>query len=179
HGARRHPDDAFVHGSRELADEMFHQDGNVTFTFAKRGQVNLENVQAIVEVRAEAPFLDKLFKVFVGRGDAAKIDVDRMSATDAGDFAFLKNAQQISLRLQRDIADLVQENRAAVRDFKTALFAVLRAGERALFVAEKLTFEERFGERAAVKNHKRVVVTRTGGVDRAGAEILAGTRLRW
>jgi hypothetical protein len=60
---------------------MFHQDGNVAFTFAKRGQLNLENVQAIVEVQAEAPFLDKLFKVFVGRGDAAKIDVDRMSAT--------------------------------------------------------------------------------------------------
>jgi hypothetical protein len=60
------------------------------------------------------------------------------------------------LRLQGDVSDLVQENRAAIRDFKTALFAVLRAGEGALFVAEKFTFKERFGERAAVKSHKRV-----------------------
>jgi hypothetical protein len=51
---------------------MFHQDGDVAFAFAKRGQLNLENVQAVVEVRAETPFFDKLFKVFVGRGDCSE-----------------------------------------------------------------------------------------------------------
>jgi len=92
HSGGRNPDDAFVHRSRKLADEVFDEHGNVAFAFTQRGQRNLKNVQAVIEVGAETALFDKPFKILVGRGDAAEVDVDRMSAADAGDFALLEDA---------------------------------------------------------------------------------------
>jgi hypothetical protein len=77
-------------------------------------------------------------------------------------------------RSWRTVADFIEEDGAAFGNFKAALFAVLRAGKRAFFMAEKLAFEERFRQCAAMDHHERIVVAGAGRMDRAGAEFLAG-----
>ena len=46
-------------GSRpaELLDEMLRQKGNVLGTLVERGQIDLDDVEAVVQVFAELPFL--------------------------------------------------------------------------------------------------------------------------
>jgi hypothetical protein len=77
----------------------------------------------------------------------------------AGDLEFadqacseIREELKITLRFQADVANFVEENGAAVGNFEAALFAVLSAGEGALFMAEEFAFEKRLGKRAAV-NH--------------------------
>ena len=57
--------------------------------------------------------------------------------------------------MARQVADLVQEHRAAGRDLELALARAVRVGERAALVAEQLALEQRLGDRAAVDRHER------------------------
>ncbi len=73
---------------------------------------------------------------------------------------FLENAQQVGLRFQVDVANLVEENRSAFGDLKFSFLAVLRSGEGAFFVSEEFALEQRFGQGAAVDYDQRVEAAR-------------------
>ena len=70
-------------------------------------------------------------------------------AADALVDALLQDAQQFHLHRQAHVADLVEEQRAALGDFEAALAGGDGAGERALLVAEQL------GSRAARREWRR------------------------
>ena len=100
---------------------------------------------------------DHVVEVAVGRGDHAEIDLDGARAADRHDLALLQHAEQCGLRARRQVADLVEEQRAAVRRADQAGVVGLRAAERALLVAEQLALDEVLGQRAAVDRHERAV----------------------
>jgi hypothetical protein len=54
----------------------------------------------------------------------------------------LERAQQLHLHLDRDLADLVEEERALVGELEAPGLAADRAGEGALLVAEELALDE-------------------------------------
>ena len=60
----------------------------------------------------------------------------------------LERAEELRLEIARELADLVEEQRAAVRLLEQALPAVLGVGERPLGVAEQLALEQRLGDRS-------------------------------
>ena len=72
------------------------------------------------------------------RRDHADVDVDRLRLADAPDLAAIEHAQQLRLEVERELADLVEEQRAAVRGLDQALLVAGGAGEAALRVAEQL-----------------------------------------
>ena len=57
---------------------------------------------------------------------------------DAPDLALLEHAQQLGLDAERQLADLVEEDGAAVRRLEEALAVAIGAGEGAAHVAEQL-----------------------------------------
>jgi hypothetical protein len=71
-------------------------------------------------------------------------------AADAPEFVFLQNAQKLRLQTEFEFADLVEEDRAAVRLFEQAFLAGFGVGKCASFVAEKLGFDQVGGQRRAV-----------------------------
>ena len=78
---------------------------------------------------------------------------------------------------ERQLADLVEKQRAAMRQLETARLARVGAGERALLVAEQLGLEQRLGNRGAVDGDERPVVARAERVQRAREQLLAGAAL--
>ena len=93
--------------------------------------------------------------------------------------ALLQDAQELDLEGERHLADLVEEERAAVRAARSLpLVARVRAGEGAALVAEELALEQGLGDRAAVDRHERPVGSRAVRVDRARDELLARCRSR-
>src|SRR3546814_12954254 len=84
----------------------------------------------------------------MGRGNDAHITVRAAIGADALEAALLQHAQDLDLHRQRHVADLVEEQRAAVRHFETAATCGDGAGERALLVAEQFAFEQ-FGRTLA------------------------------
>ena len=68
--------------------------------------------------------------------------MDLLAAAHALDDAVLQEAQQLGLQRQRHVADLVEEQRAAVGQLDLADGLLRRARERALLVAEQLALEQ-------------------------------------
>src|SRR5205085_3113460 len=121
--------------------------------------------------------LDRLAEVLVRRREDAHVDVDDVLAADARDLAALERAEHLRLRHEIHVADLVEEERAAVRLLEEAAALALRAGERALLVTEELALDELARDRRAVHLHERLLLARAEPVDRPRDELLAGAAL--
>ena len=79
-----------------------------------------EHVQPVVEVAAELLVGDHRDEVAVRRRHQPDVDANRPGAAEALELLLLQHAQQLGLQLQRNVADLVEEQRAAVRQLEAA-----------------------------------------------------------
>jgi hypothetical protein len=105
---------------------------------------------------------------------SAHVDLLLALAAQAQHRAFLQRAQQLGLQRQRQLADLVQEDGAAVGQLEPAGAFTMAAGEGAAFVAEQFALEQRLGNGGAVDLDEGRVAARAGQVQRAGEQLLAG-----
>src|SRR5262249_60352650 len=139
--------------------------------------VDVDDVEAVVEVLAEGTLSDGLLEVFVGRGDDADVDADVLAAAEPGELTVLQDVQELGLERHRHLADLVEEDRAASRELEVAGLPPVGTGEGALLVAEELGLEELEGQRGDVDLHERALPPRGALVDGAGDELLADAAL--
>ena len=109
--------------------------------------------------------------------DHAHVDRDRRVAAHRQDHAVLQDAQQTHLQLRRQLADLVEEDGAAVRAAEEPRAVGDRTGERAAHVTEELALDQVLRDRAAVHDHERAVRARAAPVDGARDQLLAGAAL--
>jgi hypothetical protein len=113
----------------------------------------------------------------VGRGHDAHVDGDCAVATHRLEAPFLEYAQHLGLGLRRHVADLVEEDRAAVRRLELADAARVGAGERALLVTEELALDQLARDRGAVHRDEGARAACAALVERLGDELLAGAAL--
>ncbi|BEH29383.1 hypothetical protein GTC054_05990 [Burkholderia pseudomallei] len=103
---------------------------------AQRRLVDAQHAQPVIQVRAETPFVHRAAQIDVRRRYDAHVDGHRLAAAQPMNRALLQEAQQARLAFERQIADFVEQQRAAVRRFDMADLARARAGECAALVAE-------------------------------------------
>ena len=101
--------------------EVLGERADVARAIAQRRDDDRKHRQAVVQVFAERLRLDHRRQVAVRGGDDPDVDVHRPLAADADHFAVLHDAQQAHLRGERQLADLVEEQRAAVGLLEPAL----------------------------------------------------------
>src|SRR5436190_5436587 len=118
------------------------QRGDVVGSLAQRRDVDREDVQAVVEVVAEALLLDQPGQVAVRRGDQADVDLDRPGAADTLELLLLEDPEELRLELEGDLADLVEEERAAMGHLEASDLLRDGPGEGAALVAEELALEK-------------------------------------
>ena len=134
-------------------------------------------MQPVEQVLAERAALHEVEQLAVGRGNDADVDLHRLAAADRLDGAFLQRAQQLYLRRQRQLADLVEKQRAAGGFDELAHVAFGGAGEGALLVTEQDRFHEIVGDGAAIDRDERFGLAFAGAVDGAGEQFLADAGL--
>src|SRR6185295_16294178 len=86
-------------------------------------------------------------------------------------------AQDLDLQEERELPDLIEEQRALVSELELALALDVSPGERAALVAEQLGLEQRLGDRAAVDRDERAVAPTRPAVHGTRDELLAGAAL--
>ena len=94
------------------------------------------------------------------RADDAHVGAQRLAPADALEGALLEEAQELALDVERQIADLVEEQRAALGELDLAGDAAIGAGERAALVAEELALDELRRQRRAVDGDERPALPR-------------------
>ena len=81
------------------------------------------------------------------------------------------------MQRQRHIADLVEEQRAAVSGVEQAGLVTVGAGKGALAIAEQFALQQVLRQRRTVLHDERLAAPRAAIVDGAGNQFLAGTGL--
>ncbi len=123
----------------------------------QRRQVDLNDVDAVVEVLAEAAFLDGRFQVAVRGGQHADVDGNFLLAADRPDLALLQGPQQLGLRGQRHLADFIEKQRPALGQREKSLAVVAGVGEGPLHVPEQLALQQRIGQGRDVHRDERLL----------------------
>ncbi|AUX48415.1 uncharacterized protein SOCE26_099490 [Sorangium cellulosum] len=159
-------------GEEDLAEE-----GDVLHALAERGHDDGHDVEAIEEILAEAAVADLGAEVAVGRGDDADVDVFLVQGADAGDAPLLEHAEELHLDGGGSVADLVEEEGAAVRGGEQARLVARGAGEGAAHVAEQLALQELGRQGAAVDGDEGPAAPLGEVVERARRQLLAGAGL--
>ena len=98
-------------------------------------------------------------------------------ATDPIELAIGQDPQQAGLGVGWHVADLVEEQSAAVGLLEAPAPQVGRAGERALFMAEQLGFHQVLGDRRHVQGDERRSRPRAVAMQGMGYQLLAGAGL--
>src|SRR5262245_52117318 len=156
---------------RVLRKEKVGQLRNLVAALAQRRDVRLNDLQAIVEVFTKIAAHHHLLEVAVGRGHDAHVDVNLLVASEFRELRVLQHVQQLCLQRRFHLADLVEEDRAAVRLLEFADARRRRTRECTLLVAEQLAFEQFRGKRGAVHFDERLVAPRGALMNRTGDEL--------
>ena len=156
---------------------MLDQRRDVLGALPQRRHREREDDDAVVEILAERALAHQCVEVAVGGRDDAHVDGDRAIAADPLDLALLEHAQQLGLHGGRHVADLVEEERAALGLLELAEVPGARAGEGALLVPEQLRLDQLGRHRGAVERHEGRERARALAVDRTRNQLLAGAGL--
>src|SRR5882757_2929029 len=158
-------------------DKVFQQHQKVVLSFAKRGNMDREYVQPVVEVRAKCPVRNGGFEIAISCRYYADIDFNGLRTADAFEFTFLQHPQECNLSVQRQLADFVEENGSSVRQFKSTEAALHRPGERALFVAKEFGRNQRRAKSCALPAHDDALRPTRSLMYGAGDQLLTSSSL--
>ena len=101
-----------------VLQEMRGQQGYVIGTLAQRDSLDRKHIEPEIQVLAEALVAYGKTEIAVGGGDDPHIDVAGACLSDALELTLLQHAQQLALQFERDVADFVQKQRAAIGQFE-------------------------------------------------------------
>src|SRR6267142_1705055 len=135
---------------------MLEQQGAVLVHLAQRRHFDREHRQPVIQVGAEIPFPDFLAQVPIGRGNYPGTGEALLRFADALELAVLEHAQELGLQLERQLADLVEEQSSIARIFEITGFVLRGAGEGALGVAEQRGLDQGWRDRGAVECKPRL-----------------------
>ena len=138
--------------------------------------MDLDAAQPVVEVRAEQASNGHFGKRPVRRGNDACVHAANALASHTFDGQVLDDPQQLRLRRQRQIGDLVEKQCASIGVFELAP-TTSNAGGRSLLDPEQLRLEQRLDDRRAIDRDERAAPTPAQLVHLARDELLAGSAL--
>ena len=104
----------------EFFEKPLRQKRHVVGAVPQRRQAQLEHLQAIVQILPQLALLDGLLNVAIRGGDDADIYRERLFSAQAHEGTRLENSQQLGLEFQGDLPDLIQKERALVRQLEPA-----------------------------------------------------------
>ena len=150
--------------SHKVADE----ERNVLAPVPQCRASDQKDVEPVVEVLTEGARLHRGGEIPMSRRDDPDADADRLRAAHPNELPFLQHPQQLDLKLERQIADLIEEERPALGQLEPPNFPNVRAGEHPAFVTEQLALDQATGDRAAIERDQRLVGSGALPVNRLG-----------
>src|SRR3954471_11344785 len=110
------------------------------------------------------------------RRDNPHVNANWLGPAHTFDEPILQHAQKTHLRIERQFADFIQEQRAHIGPLEPTLASFRCTGKTAFFMAEKLRIDELARNRTAIHAHKRPRVTFAAIVNGSSYQLLAGAR---
>ena len=161
----------------DTLEEGTRQQRDVFDALVKRGHSDREGADAVIQIAAESLLFHHVRHVPVRGTHQPEIGAQGFDSADAPVGAGFEQAQKLHLQRQRNVADLVEEQRAAAGGFDQPDLAMRRPGERSFFVAEQFAFEQGFGQARAVDGDEGPACAAAGLMYHSRHKLLSGARL--
>src|SRR5262245_11742753 len=139
----------------DLVEDDPRQVGDILLPLAQRRHANGDDLEPEIEILAKTTVAYQLLQVGVGRGEHAHVHAHLAAAADAHELPLLEHAQQLGLRQQVHVADLVEKNRPAVGQLELPLLPPDGSRESAALVSEQLALDEINRDGGAVDRDER------------------------
>ena len=141
----------------EGSEDAASQRDDVSPSLAQRGHAHGQHAHAIVEILAELALSHAIEQVMVRRNQDPHVRLSLARVADAPVAVLLDDLEELGLDREVHVANLVQEQRAAVCDLQEPRLGGDRPRERPLLVAEELGVHQLAGEARTVEIHERAV----------------------
>ena len=105
-------------------EEVLAQQRDVFGALAQRRHAQGDGVDPEVQVLAQLAVAERRIEIDVRRADQPEVDADDAIAADRPVLALLQHAQQLGLQIGRHLADLVEQQRPALRISKRPSLSV-------------------------------------------------------
>src|SRR5438093_8640863 len=136
-----------------------------------------EFVQTVIDILAEPASPHFPLERDIGGGDDPCGHSHRPLAAERLDLSFLQCTQELRLRGEGKVDNLIEKKASALCQLELPLLALMCPRERALLVTEELRLDQGVRDRAAVDRDKRLLASSTQLMNRASDELLAGAGL--
>src|SRR5262249_47744439 len=128
--------------SARALDEVRDERADVLPTLTKRRHLQVNHTKSVEEIFPELSGGNHLQQVAIRCGNDTYVDSRRAAVRAHGlDLAVFEESKQQRLHAQAHFANLVEEERPAVRHLKLARFVAISAGEASFDVSEQFRFE--------------------------------------
>ena len=146
---------------------------HVVTAVSQRRNIDLNHGQPVVKVEPEAARLALCPQVPIRGRDDPCVERNVLQSTDSAECSFFKHAQKFCLQAELQLADLVQQEGAALGLFEHSFFAGLGVGEGALLVPKQFAFDQGARNCGAVDRDEWPIGTIRLVMDRFGHQVLA------
>ena len=162
----------------EPLEEVLRQEQDVAPALAERRHVDADDVDAVVEILAEALLVHLASRSRLVAVTMRASNGDLRVAADRAHLALLERAQELRLHLERQLADLVEEERAAASPARRGRRAAALASVKAPRACPNSSLSSSVGGIAAqLMATNGAVAPRAPVVERARDELLARAAL--
>src|SRR4051812_17901612 len=97
---------------------MMSKGRNVFRAVTQRGHGDRDDTDAVIKVFAKSLLAHCGVKIAIGSSDHTRVDGDLLCASDRTHGTFLQHAQYLHLHGYAHLADLIEEDGAAIRNFE-------------------------------------------------------------
>ena len=153
---------------------VMRQQQRIVAALTKRRQHDAHGVQAVEQVGAKRRLLDSFIQGPVGRRNDAHVHATHAGFSHTPRLALLQHTQQLHLQQRAGIADLIEEQRAAVSGVEQALAIGDRPREGAATMPKQFALDQGVWGSAAVVRHEPERTPATQVVERPRNQFLAG-----
>ena len=144
---------AFLGGA--FRQKCLSQCQHIIATITQRRQGHWDHMQAIIQILTEAPGAYFFQRVAIGGADKAHIGLQRLAAAHGLKRAGLDEAQQFALQRQIHFANLIKEQRAAIRRPRRTNAVRHCARKSAAHMAEDFAFNQILRDSRAIDGNER------------------------
>ena len=130
-----------AHALRMNCEEVADQNRNIVAALAQGWNRDGKNAQTVVEVASELSRVDHFREVAIRGGHEPDIYRNSASSADAFEFLLLQRPQNFGLKLQREVAYLIQEEGSLMGQLQPSDLLRDRPRKSSFFVAEQFAFE--------------------------------------
>eukprot|EP00825_Cyclidium_porcatum_P016804 TRINITY_DN19713_c0_g1_i1.p3 TRINITY_DN19713_c0_g1~~TRINITY_DN19713_c0_g1_i1.p3 ORF type:complete len:240 (+),score=-5.28 TRINITY_DN19713_c0_g1_i1:360-1079(+) len=132
-------------GLTKVLHEVLGQDRNIFPPLTKRGNLQRDHPQPIVQILTELPGFDIGRQIRVRCGNHPAVHGNLTQIADPPDFAVFEEPEKPDLHFGGNVPDFVKEKRSPFRRFDEPLLVFYGMGKGAAYVPEQLALQEAGG----------------------------------